>query len=333
MCIFYTSGTTGAPKGVVYTRRWTRGLAIRSASPRLNWQRLRCMLLPFPPYHFAGFLGIIVALVAGSKLILMERFDPLRMLAYIQDEKVTQIAGSPTMYRLLLNAPGQERYDLSSVRCITFSGETCPYDLAQALHERFRCQLENIYGTTECSLISWTDINDSWEKAATTVGKPVPGVRVRIVDEERHPRPVGERGEIAVKSPQVMLGYHNAPELTAQVLDEDGWFYTGDIGYFGEDGYLRLVDRKKDVIIRGGENIYPVEVEHFLQSHPAIRRAAVLGVPAAGDIEEIWAYVEVRPGYGPDRGRRGHFLSRRHRPLQDSRTRPLPLPPAHHGYW
>jgi fatty-acyl-CoA synthase len=294
--ISYTSGTTGRPKGVVHTQSRYWGIAVRSASPRLDLSPLRCLLLPYPPYHYAGLFGITVTLLAGGKVILMDRFDPQLMLEYIQTERVSQIGGSPTMYRMLLCTPGQERYDLSSVQRLTFSSEPLPLELAQALHERMRCNLENFYGTTESMLISWTSLEDTWERAATTVGKPVPGAQVRIVDDERRLLPVGERGEIAVQTSQMMIGYYGDPELTAQVLNAEGWFCTGDVGYLGEDGYLRLVDRKKDLIIRGGENIYPAEVEQYLERHPLIRRAGVIGVPNEFGGEAIWAYLELQPG-------------------------------------
>jgi fatty-acyl-CoA synthase len=147
-------------------------------------------------------------------------------------------------------------------------------------------------------MISWTGAEDNWECAAATVGKPVPGAELRVVDDQRRPLPVGAQGEIAVRTRQMMLGYYNAPELTARVLDAEGWFYTGDIGFLGEDGYLRLVDRKSDLIIRGGQNIFPAEVEKHLVSHAAIRRAAVFGMPHALSGETVWAYIEPQPGTG-----------------------------------
>jgi fatty-acyl-CoA synthase len=290
----YTSGTTGRPKGALHSRTWR--LLARLSGSRLGLSSLRCLLLPYPPHHFAGMVGIMASLLAGGKVILMERFDPEQMLEVIQRERVTQIGGSPTMYRWLLCSPGQERYDLSSVQRITASSERLPPDLVRALHDRFGCSLENFYGTTETNLISWTAVDDPWERAATTVGKPVPGVSVRVVDDERQPLPAGAPGEIAVRAPQIMLGYYNDPALTAQVLDADGWFYTGDVGYLGDDGYLRLVDRKRDTIIRGGQNVYPAEIEQYLEQHPLIRRAGVVGVPGRLGSEEVWAYLELQPG-------------------------------------
>ena len=292
----YTSGTTGRPKGVMHSRRRAWGLASTRSRSRIKLSALRCMLLPYPPYHMAGLFAIVVGLLAGGKIILMDRLDPHRMLAYVQEEKVTQIAGSPTMYRLLMSTSGQERYDLSSVQRIAFSSEQLSRDLARALSERMGCHLENMYGTTEAIMISWTGLDDGWRRVAETVGRPAPGVSLRIVDDARQPLPTGERGEIAVQTTQMMLGYYQAPELTAEHLDAEGWFYTGDIGTMDGDGTLRLVDRKKDLIIRGGQNIYPAEVERYLRSHPAVRRAAVIGVPDPVAGEAVWAYVERQPG-------------------------------------
>jgi acyl-CoA synthetase (AMP-forming)/AMP-acid ligase II len=290
--ITYTSGTTGLPKGVMHTPQRLFSVV----GPGLDLSLARCLLLPFPPYQIGGMLGIAGALIGGGRIILMDRFDPVQMLETIQNERVTQVAGSPTMYRLMLMTPEERRFDLSSLRRATFGSEPCPLELARAIYERFRCNLENIYATTESLVISWTGPQDGWEIAATTVGKAIPGVRVRIVDEQRRPLPVGERGEIAVQTAQMMVGYYNDPDLSARVLDADGWFYTGDIGVQDEKDYLRLVDRKRDVIIRGGQNIFPAEVEAWLVTHPCVRRAAVVGVPHPLTGEAVWAFVELQPG-------------------------------------
>jgi fatty-acyl-CoA synthase len=292
--IAYTSGTTGRPKGVVHTRARSWGLLHPAALAHLK--SLRCLLLPFPPCYYSGQLGIVSTLLSGGKVVLMDRFNPNQALEVIERERVTQIAASPTMYRLLLRAPGQADRDLSSVQRILFATEACPPDLARALYERFKCSLENVYGASETGNISWSGMDDSWERAATSVGKPVPGARVRIVDDARRPLPTGQPGEIAVQTAQMMEGYYNDPELTAQVLDAKGWFYTGDTGYVDQEGYLHLAGRKKDVIIRGGQKIYPEEVEQYLEQHPAIRRAGVVSLPSELAGETVWAFLESQPG-------------------------------------
>ncbi|MBN1660177.1 MAG: AMP-binding protein [Anaerolineae bacterium] len=294
--IAYTSGTSGLPKGVMHARDGYWGLLHPAAAPRLDPRLLRCLLLPFPPCYYSGWLGIVAALLSGGKVVLADRFHPRHVLETIEHERVSLLAASPTMCRLLLGVPGQGRYDLSSVRHVILGTEPMPFDLAQAVHERLGCSLEQVYGSNEVGYVTWTGLHDPWQVAATTVGRPVPGARLRIVDDDRRPLPTGARGEIAVQTAQMMRGYYRDPALTARVLDGDGWFYTGDVGYVGEDGYLRLVDRKRDLIIRGGQNVYPAEVEIYLQGHPLVRRAGVVGVARGSGGEEVWAFVELLPG-------------------------------------
>jgi fatty-acyl-CoA synthase/long-chain acyl-CoA synthetase len=241
-------------------------------------------------------LSVTTTLVGGGKLILIDRFNPHLILQSIAREQVTWMVGSPTLYRLLLKTPGLDRYDLSSLKLLTLTTEPCPADLARQLHERFGRPLENIYGMTETGVISLTAMGDSWERVAETVGRPYPGVQVRIVDENRQPLPCGAVGEIALLTAQRMAGYYHDPAATAEVFDDQGWFYTGDIGFLGEDGYLRLVDRKKELVIRAGQNIWPAEVESCLMQHPGVRRAAVLGAPHAISGETLWAFIERQPG-------------------------------------
>jgi acyl-coenzyme A synthetase/AMP-(fatty) acid ligase len=294
--ITYTSGTTGMPKGV--ERSWDRvwGLVRPEVAPRLSPKYVRSLLLPFPMCYYSGLLGALATLLSGGKLIMMDRFRARLAWELIEQEQVTQVGCSPTMFRLMLRMRGQEDYDASSVRRVTYSMEPMPPQLARALHERFQCHIEQWYGMNETGHISWTALNDPPEIAATTVGKPVPGAEVRIVDENRRPLPDGERGEVATKTSQMMIGYYRSPELTAQVFDKEGWFHTGDIGYVGEDGNLRLVDRKNDMIIRGGQNIYPAEVEGYLETHTDIHRAGVVGVEDELGGQAVWAFVELEPG-------------------------------------
>jgi acyl-CoA synthetase (AMP-forming)/AMP-acid ligase II len=296
MRITYTSGTTGIPKGVVHTWDRTFGLVRPAIAPRLNPKYLRSLLLPLPLCYYSGLLGALATLLSGGKFIMMDRFRPRQAWEFIEQERVTQVGLSPTMYRLMLRVKDQEQYDASSVQRVTFSMEPMPPELARTLYERFGCHIEQFYGMNETGHISWTALDDPPEVAATTVGKAVPGARVRIVDDQRQPLPDGERGEVAVKTSQIMLGYYRSPELTAEVFDDEGWFYTGDVGYIDDDGNLRLVDRKKDLIIRGGQNIYPAEVEAYLDLHPDVHRAGVIGVPSELGGEAVWAYVELVPG-------------------------------------
>jgi fatty-acyl-CoA synthase len=292
----YTSGTTGQPKGVLHSQAGCWAIKPGAIWQRLSRQSLRSFLLPYPPYYFSGMFGIIAALISGGKVVLMDRIDPTQMLHAIQTEKVTQIGAPATVYRMLLAAARNSNYDLSSVRRLTFSSERLTPELAHSLYALFRCRLENFYGTTEAHVISWTEIAGDWQAASDSVGKPLPGVEVQIVDPAHNPLPVGEAGEIAVRSSQLMLGYYRDPERTSRVLDSQRWFLTGDSGCIGSDGNLHLTGRVSDLINRGGEKVHPEEVEAFLESHPSIRRAAVIGVPNQLAGEEILAFIVPHSG-------------------------------------
>jgi acyl-CoA synthetase (AMP-forming)/AMP-acid ligase II len=225
----------------------------------------------------------------------MPRFHPEEALRIVERERVTVFVTVPTAYQALLALPDVARYDTSSLLVCATGGAPCPPSLAREIRQRFGCALYNGFGMTEAAGgISVSSLADSDEKQVETVGRVMPGIDVRIVDEERRDLPPGEVGELAVRGESVMLGYYQAPELTARVKDENGWLYTGDLARIDEKGYLRIVGRAKDVIIRGGQNIYPAEIEGYLSSHPKIEDAAVVGVPSAVGGESVWAFVRLK---------------------------------------
>lgn len=294
-CLIYTSGTTGAPKGAAHSHR--NLLLIGDAVVELTGAEVwEVNLNPFPMFHIGGIALVLITLFIGGKVVLMERFHPQQALQAIAAEKVTFVGGAPTIYQAMLAFPGSERYDLSSLRMIAASAAPVPPTLIKALRDRARCAVLNGYGSTEAGLISVTSPDDPESLQLTTVGRPGPGVEVRIVEADRRDVPLGQPGEIATRAPFIMQGYYNRPQETAEVMDEAGWYYTGDIGALDAQGYLRIFDRKRDMIIRGGENVYPAEIEWFLTSHPAVQMAAVIGLPGTIGGEKVRAYVQPKEG-------------------------------------
>ncbi len=241
--IVHTAGAGGRPKGVVHRRGACWALARPFAQERLVANAGQCLLLAYPLYRYPARLEALTALLAGARLVLAGDGDPQQLLALIRREQVTRLCGPPELYRRLLQVVEQAGGDLSTLQQVTLTGEPCPPGLAQALHERLHCRLEGYYWTTEGGLISCTGASEPWEHVAETVGRPLPGVELRIVDGRRRSLPVGEQGQVAVRSRQVMVGYHEDPVATASALDRDGWLYTGDEGLLGEDGCLRLTGR------------------------------------------------------------------------------------------
>jgi len=231
-------GGGGPLRGIVHSRGAYWRLACREAQARLDPAAFRCLLVAFPLHTYAGWLGMMAALLAGGKVVLAESPRPVHLLELVEREGVTLIAGTPGMYQALLEEAADGRYRLASLKRAVVAGP-CPPALARAIVERLGCPLVGLYAREECGLISWTAPEDPPERAATA-GRPVPGVEVRIVDGRRAPLPPGRQGEVAVRSPQMMAGYLGAPEATAAVLDREGWFYTGDVGWVGDDGLLRL---------------------------------------------------------------------------------------------
>jgi len=232
--IAYLPGSAGAPMGIAHTRGAYWRLACPEVQAQLDPAALSCLVVAFPLHTYAGWLGMMAALVGGGKAILTGQSDAHRVLEQAEREGVTLLAGTPGLHEALLEAAGKRR--LPTLRWAVVAGP-CPPVLARAIGRRFGCRVASLYAREECGLIAF---GPNPAERAASVGRAVPGVEVRIVDAHRMPLPPGRQGEVAVRSPQMMLGYYGNPEATAAVLDREGWFYTGDAGWIGDDGDLRL---------------------------------------------------------------------------------------------
>ncbi|MFB4276671.1 long-chain fatty acid--CoA ligase [Nonomuraea sp. MTCD27] len=288
--IHYTSGTTGRPKGIELTHANLGGNAATVA--RMHALGVDDVVLgALPLYHTFGQTCSLNATVhAGARLTLLRRFEAGPALEVIRRDGVTVFQGVPTMFIALLDHPGAS--DLSMLRVCASGGAALPLDVLRAYDARFGCEIIEGYGLSETSPVTATNRAGHLRRPGS-IGWPIRGVEMKVVGEDGHEVPSGEIGEIVVRGPNVMKGYWNDPEATAEAV-RDGWFHTGDLGRVDEDGYFFLVDRRRDVIIRGGYTVYPREVEEVLYEHPAVRQAAVLGVPHPELGEEIEAVVALR---------------------------------------
>ncbi|GKV68327.1 putative acyl-CoA synthetase YngI [Sporosarcina sp. NCCP-2716] len=297
--IQYTSGTTGFPKGVMLTHmNVVNNGNLIGGTMKLTSEDRVCIPVPF--FHcFGCVLGTMAAVTHGAAMVIVEQFDPVRVLRAVQDEKCTALHGVPTMFIAELNHPDFSKYDTSSLRTGIMAGSTCPIEvMKQVIGDMGASEITICYGLTEASpVISQTKTDDPIEKRVSTVGKPHPHVEVKIVDPATGGElPAGEPGELCTRGYHVMKGYYNNPEATAEVLDADGWLHTGDIAKLDEDGYLDITGRIKDMVIRGGENIYPREIEEFLYTHPGVSDVQVVGVPDAKYGEELMAWIIPKEG-------------------------------------
>jgi fatty-acyl-CoA synthase len=301
ICIMYTSGTTGFPKGVMLSHRnlALNGKHIADCMKLTEKDRL-CIPVPF--FHcFGCVLGTMASVSAGTAMVPVEHYRADRVLETITKEKCTGVHGVPTMFiaelDLLEKEPG--KYDTSTLRTGIMAGSPCPIEVMKSVIGKMGAKEITItYGLTEASpAITMTRTDDPIERRVSTVGRMIPDVEVRIVDPvTRREVPVGDVGELATRGPMVMKGYYKKPEDTAKVLDDEGWLYSGDLAVVDEQGYYKITGRSKDMIIRGGENVYPREVEEFLYTHPHILDVQVVGVPSLKYGEEVCACVRLRPG-------------------------------------
>jgi long-chain acyl-CoA synthetase len=294
--ILYTSGTTGKPKGAQLTHSNIARNARACIEELFNIGPGDVILGALPLFHaFGQVCGLNAAVAAGASLALVPRFDAASVLKTIERERVTVFQGVPTMYSALLAHPQRERFDVSSLRVCASGGAALPVEVLHAFEREFGCVVLEGYGLSETSPVASFNHPDG-RRQPGSVGTPVEGVEMRVVDDLRRPVDAGEVGEIAIRGHNIMKGYWNQPYATAAAIDTEGWFYSGDLGRVDAEGRYYIVDRKKDMIIRGGYNVYPREIEEVLYEHPCVHEAAVIGIPHAELGEEVGAAVVLTPG-------------------------------------
>jgi fatty-acyl-CoA synthase len=298
--IQYTSGTTGFPKGTMLTHR---NLLMNAfyVGQRMAFSEGDRLCIPVPFYHcFGCVMGTLMCVIYGAAMVVpAECFDPLATLQTIQDEACTAVYGVPTMFIAELSHPRFGEFDLRSLRTGVMAGSPCPIEVMRAVGERMGARELTIgYGLTEASpIITQTATTDDLEHRVATVGRPIPGVEVRVVAPgSLEPLPPGEQGELVARGHGIMKGYYNKPAETAAAITPDGWLHSGDLAMETPDGYYRITGRIKDMIIRGGENVYPREIEEYLHAHPAVLDVQVVGLPDERYGEEVCAWVRLRPG-------------------------------------
>ena len=296
--IIFTSGTTGRPKGVMVTHAQTlRVFETWSSFVGLTEGDRYLVVMPF--FHTFGYkAGWMAALMRGATIVPQAVFDVDKVLANVEAERISMLPGAPTLYMAILEHPDRDRYDLSSLRLAVTGAAAVPVEMIKRMRTELTfTTILTAYGLTECTgTATICRPDDDPETIANTSGRAIPDVEVLVVDDAGAEVPRGEPGEIVVRGYNVMLGYFEDPEQTAEAIDADGWLHTGDIGVMDDRGYLDITDRKKDMIIRGGENIYPAEVENLLLGHGGIAQAAVVGVPDERFGEVVLAYVIPRAG-------------------------------------
>lgn len=297
--IQFTSGTTGSPKGATLSHRnIVNNAYLVGLSMGLRAGDRLCV--PVPLYHCFGMvMSNLACVIHGATIVYPSAgFDPLAVLKAIQNERCTALHGVPTMFIAELEHPDFNQFDLSSLRAGIMAGSPCPIEVMHRVVERMHMREVTIaYGMTETSPVSFqSSIEDSLERRVSTVGKILPHTECKIVDDQGHILQRGEIGEICTRGYAVMLGYWDDPERTDEAIDGEGWMHTGDLGSIDAEGYCNIVGRSKDMIIRGGENIYPREIEEFLFRHPKVADVTIVGIPDEKYGEEVCAWIRLRDG-------------------------------------
>jgi long-chain acyl-CoA synthetase len=293
--ILYTSGTTGTPKGAELTHASLFANADVTARTLAKITEDDVVLGALPLFHaFGQTCGLNTSIKGGACLDLIPRFEPGKALEMIDRNGVTIFEGVPTMYHAILNHPERDRYDTSRLRLCISGGAALPVEVLRGFEEAFGCKILEGYGLSETSPVASFNHPDK-ERKPGSIGTPIEGIEMKVVDEDGNEVGEGEVGEIAIRGHNLMKGYWNRDDATKEVL-RDGWFHTGDMARVDEDGYFFIVDRKKDMIIRGGYNVYPREIEEVLYEHPAVSEAAVVAVPDEKMGEEVGAAVVLKDG-------------------------------------
>ncbi len=295
----YTSGTTGFPKGVMLSHHNILNNG-KSVGDCMHYTEVDRLLVCVPMFHcFGAVLALCAMITHGSTMVMVEEFDPLVVLSSIAKERCTAVYGVPTMFIAELNHPLFDTFDLTSLRTGIMAGAPCPIETMNQVMDKMHIKdIISVYGLTETSPgMTATRVTDSTEIRATTVGRSLPFVDVKVVDPNTgEDAPNDTPGEVCCKGYNIMKGYYNNPEATAEVIDENGYLHSGDLGVMDDEGYLRITGRIKEMIIRGGENIYPREIENFLYRMPQIEAIEVAGIPSPRYGEQVAAFVKVKEG-------------------------------------
>ncbi|MGE5380506.1 MAG: class I adenylate-forming enzyme family protein [Methylocystaceae bacterium] len=309
LIIVYTSGSTGQPKGAVMTHEniiHTALIEVTEAgiTPDDVW------LCHLPVNHISGANEVGASVIVSNSTMILEPFNPIRVMELIQKEKVTFLGQVPTMYAMEFALPNFADYDLSSVKVAVISGAPAPREMLAKIQSSICPEVRNCLGLTECSgLVAYTPLGSDLSLLNETVGRIAPEIEIKIVDKNRQPLPVGEAGEIAYRGTVVIKEYYRMPEKTAADIDQDGWFYSGDVAFLDLDGNIHLVGRAKEMYITGGFNVYPAEVEEYINRFPGVMLAACVAVPHPIQGEVGRAYIVPQPGVTIDTKELPQFLA------------------------